>query len=245
MSKSALNRVDQQPCYLLTSFPWKESSLWLEVYSKDYGRIPLVARSARKPNSVLRGTLMPFVPIELSWYGKNELRTLHTALWTGGFPQPVGKSLLSGLYVNELMFKLTARDDASVDLFNEYEKIMQALCFNQGVFQALRLFEWRLLSLLGFAPDLALDIEGMAIEPDREYLIRTESPAQRYNQGVVPRDGLLILGQSLIDLSCGVIESSQTRMDILNLNRFLLNFRLSDELSSRRMLAQLAQKVSR
>lgn len=245
MSKSTANRVDQQSCYILTSYPWKESSLWLEVFSRDYGRVPLLARSARKPNSVLRGSLMPFAPIELSWYGQNELRTLHTSSWVGGFPQPEGKNLLSGFYVNELMFKLTARDDANPVLFSEYEKIIQALCLNQAVFQALRLFEWQLLSLLGFAPDIICDEEQSIIDAKSQYLIQTESLPKRYNGGIVPNNSILVFGQSLIDLNNKIIESSQTRMDILSLNRFLLSFRLPDELSSRRILNQLARQASK
>ena len=105
-------RVDAQPIFILSSSPWRESSLWLEVFSRDYGRVALIARSARKRQSDLRGVLMPFVPVEAAWFGQQDNYTLHTATWRGGWAQPTGQELMSAWYVNELLLNLTAREDA-------------------------------------------------------------------------------------------------------------------------------------
>ena len=241
MRKTAVNRVDHQPCFVLTSFPWKESSLWVEVFSRDFGRIPLVARSARKPQSVLRGVLMPFSLLELSWYGQNELRTLHTAQWQGYLPQPTGKALLSGLYVNELMLKITVRDDASVELFEAFSCLIDVLCRNDSLHtQALRLFEWQLLKILGYAPDITYDHLNEPILAGQLYLVQPEQPLQKYAENKILRgDGVVVLGQSLIDLSMGKCELLRTRQDILNVNRLLLDFRIPQGLSSRRLLNQI------
>ena len=85
---SPANRIDHQPAFLLSATPWRETSLLVELFSRDYGRVALVARSARKRQSELRGVLVPFVPVCVSWYGKEELKTLHRAEWLGGWPQP-------------------------------------------------------------------------------------------------------------------------------------------------------------
>ena len=37
-------RVDQQPAFVLHTYPWRETSLIVEFFTRDYGRIPLVAR---------------------------------------------------------------------------------------------------------------------------------------------------------------------------------------------------------
>ncbi|WP_434777894.1 DNA repair protein RecO [Neisseria sp. Ec49-e6-T10] len=236
------NRVDQQPCYLLTSYPWKESSLWLEIYSKDYGRVPLLARSARKPQSMLRGTLMPFTPLEISWFGNNELRTLHTVTRLQGWPQPNGQALLSGLYVNELMLKLTVRDDASAALFQAFEKIAHALCTNQSPTLNLRLFEWSLLDLLGFAPDISHDNNNQPIEADKQYLMHPEQPPQLYHDSLEKLENTVVIqGQSLIDLHNQTLSQTQSKTDILTLNRLFLNFRLPENLSSRKLITQLNQ----
>ncbi len=241
MRKTAVNRIDHQPCFVLTSFPWKESSLWVEVYSRDFGRIPLVARSARKPQSVLRGVLMPFTLLDLCWYGQNELRTLHTAQWQGYLPQPTGKALLSGLYANELMLKVTVRDDASEELFKAFSGLIEILCQSGGMHtQALRLFEWQLLKILGYAPDITHDQMNEPVQAEQLYLLQPEQPLQKHTEHNLFRgDGVVVLGQSLIDLSAGKCEHLRTRQDILNVNRLLLDFRIPQGLSSRRLLNQI------
>ena len=90
--------------------------------------LALLARSARKRQSELRGVLVPFVPVSASWYGSQELKTLHRAEWIGGWPQPQGRALFSGLYINELMLKLTAREDPIPELYDALEAVMRAVC---------------------------------------------------------------------------------------------------------------------
>ena len=94
------HRINHQPAFLLASSPWRENSLRLEVFSRDYGRVALLARSARARGSELRGILTPFVPLSISWFGKEELKTLHRAEWVGGWQQPKNLLLFSALYAN-------------------------------------------------------------------------------------------------------------------------------------------------
>ena len=84
---SRSHRVNHQSVFLLATVPWRESSLRLEVWSRDYGRVGLLARSARKRQSELRGVLVSFVPISTSWYGTQDYKTLHRAEWLGGWAQ--------------------------------------------------------------------------------------------------------------------------------------------------------------
>src|SRR5437762_10036483 len=93
-------RVDGQPAFVLHSYPFRETSLVIEVFTQDFGRVALVARGARRPRSALRGVLLAFQPLLLSWAGKSELRTLHKAEWQGGLPQLKGTALLCGFYLN-------------------------------------------------------------------------------------------------------------------------------------------------
>ena len=60
---SAKQRVDQQPGFVLHSYPYRETSLIVEVFSRDHGRIGLVAKGARRPMSQLRGVLMACLAI--------------------------------------------------------------------------------------------------------------------------------------------------------------------------------------
>ena len=120
------SRVNHQPIFLLTALPWRENSLRVEAFSRDFGRVSLLARSARTRGSELRGVLLPFVPISASWFGKEELKTVHRAEWRGGWAQPNGQRLMSALYVNELVLKLTAREDEQPELFAALHDVLRA-----------------------------------------------------------------------------------------------------------------------
>lgn len=240
MSKaSKTKRIDHQHAFVLTSYPWRESSLWVEVYSQDHGRVPLLARSARKPQSALRGVVMPFAPLTLSWFGQNELRTLHTAQWLGGWPQPQGAALMSGFYVNELMLKLTIRDDPNPQLYAALATVLEAICRNQRLAEALRLFEWALLTALGVAPSIGTDEAGQAILADAYYVMQPEHNPKRWHNEVIQPQQLLVEGHSLLALGAGKLTSTQSLQDVLLLNRMLLAFRLPEGLHSRHIMAQL------
>ncbi|HSY26047.1 MAG TPA: DNA repair protein RecO, partial [Burkholderiaceae bacterium] len=86
-------RAAGQPGFVLHSYPYKETSLIVDVFSRDYGRIALVAKGAKRPHSKLRGVLQTFQPLSVSWSGKSEIRTLTAAEWVGGL-LPLEKSAL-------------------------------------------------------------------------------------------------------------------------------------------------------
>ena len=64
------NKVDSQPAFVLHTYPFRETSLIVEVFSRDFGRVALLARGARRPRSALRGLLLAFQPLELAWPAK-------------------------------------------------------------------------------------------------------------------------------------------------------------------------------
>ncbi|HEX9180477.1 MAG TPA: recombination protein O N-terminal domain-containing protein, partial [Burkholderiales bacterium] len=79
-------RHEAEPAFVLHSYPFRETSLVVEAFSRNFGRIGLVAKGARRPKSNLRGLLLAFQPLLVSWSGKTELRTLTRAEWQGGQP---------------------------------------------------------------------------------------------------------------------------------------------------------------
>ena len=234
------HRINHEPAFLLASVPWRESSLRLEVFSRKYGRVALLARSARKRQSELRGVLVPFVPMSASWYGSGELKTLHRAEWLGGWPQPQGRALFSGLYVNELVLRLTAREDPQPELYDALREVLQTLCLQPSHTAALRRFEWRLLEVLGYAPDLQYDGNGEPVSVGRRYRVRPEEAVMPLAQDGFQTDSeVAVDGGTLLQLRRGAFENGESLQQALQITRLLLDFRLPDGIRSRQVLQQL------
>ena len=92
------HRIVNQPGFVLHSYPYKETSLIIDLFSRDHGRVALVAKGAKRPHSKLRGVLQTFQPLQLAWVGKSEVRTLVSAEWVGGLLPLEGAALLCGFY---------------------------------------------------------------------------------------------------------------------------------------------------
>lgn len=175
-----MKRVSEEPAYVLHRYDWSESSLILEVFTRHYGRIALVAKGAKRPSSSFRPILLPLQPLQLAFGGDAEIRTLKGAEWAGGHVMPTGDALLSGYYVNELLLRLLARDDPHEALFDAYVGVVQILASEHGeaLQAALRAFELLLLREIGVLP--VLDSQTMTLEP--------LAPEGRYS--LVPEGGL-------------------------------------------------------
>ena len=105
---SSDTRINNEPGFILHTYPFKETSVVAEAFTCSHGRVALIARGARRPASALRGLMQPFTPLLLSWFGKSELKTLHAAEWQGGLIAPQGRALMCGFYLNELLLRLLA-----------------------------------------------------------------------------------------------------------------------------------------
>jgi DNA repair protein RecO (recombination protein O) len=169
---AAAHRISHEPAYVLHRYDWSESSLILEVFTRHHGRIALVAKGAKRPSSNFRPVLLPLQPLQLSYGGDAEIRTLKGAEWMGGHVMPTGEALLSGYYLNELLLRLLARDDAHEALFDAYAGVVQVLAGDHAGAQAatqaaaLRAFELLLLREAGLLP--ALDAETLTLAPLRD-----------------------------------------------------------------------------
>src|SRR5258708_27237428 len=110
-------RQESREAFILHGYAYRETSLLVEVFTRGFGRISMVARGARGARSALRGVLLAFQPLALSWFGKGEVRTLARAEWTGGPPVPAGEALLGGFYLNQLPLRLLPRRGPHDPLF--------------------------------------------------------------------------------------------------------------------------------
>ncbi|MEN9775078.1 MAG: repair protein RecO, partial [Pseudomonadota bacterium] len=165
----ATSKRFRSSAFVLHTHAYRETSLIVELITRDYGRVAAVAKGAKRPHSSLRAVLLQFQPIVATWSGASELHTLTGAEWVGGLPNPAGDALLSGFYLNELMMRLLAREDPHPQLFDAYHQTLVELCAGRPIEECLRPFEWVLLRETGHAPALDHDTEGRPIQSDQRY----------------------------------------------------------------------------
>ena len=181
----ATKRISDEPAYVLHHYDWSESSLILEVFTRHYGRIALVAKGVKRPTSSFRPILLPLQPLHLAFGGDAEIRTLKAAEWMGGHVMPTGDALMSGIYLNELLLTLLARDDPHPGLFDVYGNVVQVIASEHGevLEPALRAFELLLLREIGLLPTLdAQTMTLLDLHPDDRYTLVPEGGLRQTNK---------------------------------------------------------------
>ena len=233
------HKVEGQPAFVLHTYPYRETSLIVEIFSRDFGRVALLARGARRPRSALRGLLLAFQPLELAWAGKGEVQTLMKAEWQGGQPLLTGKALFCAYYLNELLLHLLPREDAHVRLFSVYA---ETLChFATELKEAdLRCFERAFLKELGYGLTLESDARGAPIDISGHYAYEIEEGPIR-----LPRPGksaLSVSGKTLIDLAHDDFSDPRSLLEAKQLMRALIaHYTGGQGLQSRRVFMELQE----
>jgi len=237
-------RVELEPAFVLHSYPYKETSLIVEAFSRRVGRTALIAKGARRPRSAMRGVLHAFQPLRLTWTGSGEMNTLVAAEWQGGMPLLSGFGLMCGFYVNELILRLLPRDDSHEKLFDAYAESLARLGRGEPTAGVLRGFEKRLLAGLGYAMLLDRDAEdGAPIDPAMQYLYDPERgpiPANASDAGGNAGGEMVVRGSTLIDLDRDEFTSARTLHQARALMRALIGQRLHGQtLHTRNVLLEL------
>ena len=232
-------RIAEQPAFVLHSYPYRETSLIIDVLSRDHGRLALVAKGAKRPHSALRGVLQTFQPLALSWSGRGEVRTLTGAEWVGGMLPLTGDALLCGFYVNELLVKFCAREDPHPQLFHHYVVTMTRLAHDEPPVQVLRSFERVLLRETGYAMALDRTVARKAVEAGSRYVFDPERGVREASDDL-PSQWPVIAGQTLLDMERDDYHRAQTVAQSKTLMRFLLNTYLGGTpLATRQILIDL------
>jgi len=238
---SGKQHIDEQRAFVLHLYPYSETSLVVDVFSRDHGRLALLARGARRPRSALRGLLMAFQPLELGWFGAGEVKTLAKAEWIGGMPLLGGRCLLPGYYLNELLVKMLPREDPHRVLFDAYSAALHALALGGADAPELRRFEKTLLKELGYG--LTLDREavtGEQISAQAHYAFQVErGPIRKVGAGDTANLNVL-RGKTLLDMAADDYTDPQTRLESKVLMRQLIAHHLGGKpLQSRRVFMEL------
>ena len=196
--------------FVLHRYDWSESSLILDLFTREQGRLAVAAKGAKRPYSQLRSVLLPFQRITVSLgkaavhdEGASEVQTLRGAEWAGGAAMLTGAALFSGFYLNELLMKLLARHDPHAALFDVYAATLPELVADETQAQAaLRAFELTLLQEIGLLPDLSLVTQTQqTVRPDARYALLPDA-------GVTTASGGELTGEALIGLQAALEHGS-------------------------------------
>lgn len=198
-------RILLQPGYVLHHRDYRDTSRILDVFTRDYGRLRLIAKGVRRATSPWRGLLQPFRPLLLSWTGRGELGTLIAAESGGSAGELDVEAIFGGFYLNELLLRLTVLHDPHPALFAVYAETVACLPETPRLARHLRLFEKRLLEELGYGLSLDTVVDtGQPVRPDGWYRYRpggglVEIAAGIHEEGVFPGASLLALRDGLLD----------------------------------------------
>lgn len=176
-------RVQLEPAFVLHRRAYRDTSLLLEAFSREHGRVGLVARGARQPRARWRGLLEPLQRLRLSWSGRGELVTL-----TDAEPDRrrvlAGECLYAGFYAGELLLRLTARADPHPALFESFDTLLSALQRTTEPGPVLRLFERDLLAEIGYGVPLLHETEGgEPVRADHRYVYHPAHGLRRGDRG--------------------------------------------------------------
>lgn len=163
-------RIEDQPAYVLHARPWRETSLLVEVLSLEHGRLGLLARGVQGPKKqALRAALQPLQAIRFDAQQSGELAQLRRAESQDVAPRLHGHAMLAGFYINELVMRLTPRQDPVPELYSAYGELRGQLDQEQALAWSLRRFERDLLEALGFGFDWSCAADGEPIDPAARY----------------------------------------------------------------------------
>lgn len=188
-------RVEKQPAFVLRTQSYLETSLLVDVFSRDYGRLKLIAKGAKGGRYNKAAELQPFRELKLSWQGKSDLKTL-TSVESNQIKLSRPEYLVSGMYLNELLFFLLTEADPHEELYQLYLQTLEYLQEDMALEPVLRKFEFGLLEELGYAIDLTSDIQGEAILVSNFYHYSPDSGLIYTEQG----EAGAIPGEAILDL---------------------------------------------
>ena len=167
-------RVEAQPAFVLHARAWRETSVIVELLTRDHGRVGVVARGLTSPKrQPLRAALQPLQSIRVDYLPRGELARLLQAEATDVAPVLSGDRLLAAFYINELMLRLSPRNDAAPALHALYARVRGELGA-AGLAWTLRRFERDLLDAIGLGLPWAEVAEGEDVAPDRRYRLDPE-----------------------------------------------------------------------
>lgn len=232
--------IELQPAYILHSRPFRDSSLLVDFLTRDYGRISAVANGVRRPKSAYRSLLQPFIPLQASFSGKNELKTFRNAELLSDPLMLKGNNLFGALYINEILVRLIKGHEADSDVFIRYEKTLGKLAQRDELEPVLRNFELSLLSALGYGIEFSCVADtGEEIAEDAWYFFQHESGFIQLHHKTDKNNINHFSGRDLLNIARRDFSSKQSRKVAKHIVRNVLGVHLGNKpLKSRQLFSK-------
>ena len=206
-------------CFVLHRRAYRETSLLVETFSREHGRVGLIARGVRQKRSRWAGLLEPFQPLWLSWRGRGELGTLTTVEISTSLQALHARRLYAAFYINELLLRLLAREDPAPELFDEYNAAIRQLATGKSEGPTLRIFEKHLLASIGYGVITDVDVDnGQQIQAEKLYDYIPDLGPTSVSNGM----GCRVSGKVLLALADEAFEDETTLKESKLLMRTLL-----------------------
>lgn len=226
----------EHTAYILHKRPFRETSVLVDLFCRDRGRIRAVARGARSKRGNKQLSLEPFAPTIISWRGKTDLKTLIRAEMAGpANPALSGQHLYLGLYVNELLMRLLAEGDAHEYLYQCYEQLLRqlsggSLSAGEELEPLLREFELSLLEEIGYGLALTTNaVNGDPIRADVWYRLIQNEGLAKVSEFSTAKQGELFLGAHLLSIA----ERNYAEIEVRRCAKRLLRQALAHHLGSK------------
>lgn len=230
-SGNSYHRIHSQAAYILHTTAYQNTSLLVDAFTANYGRIRLVAKGARRFKSVFAGKIQVFTPLLISWSGRGELYTL-TNVDIANLKQSTfsmsdlrGKALLSAYYVNELILRFLTLEDPHSELFSYYVDCIAKLQSKKSIEPVLRSFEKHLLNEVGYSLVLSHDVDsGKNIDASLQYYYAfSRGPGQVHGDlDINLTEGVFISGKALLELEHDSFTSSDSLKQAKQLMRAII-----------------------
>lgn len=237
-------KVELTPCYILHRRDYSESSLILEVFSREYGRLNLIAKGAKRNKKKQGISYNLYQKYHISWVAKSELGTL-TDIELASLSDPLRPELMmTGFYMNEIMLRLLHKHESHPELFDSYDSIIIQLINKASEQIVLRYYEKTLLQTLGYGVILDHEVEtDEHLDANKEYFYKFD-----YGPVLVPANkdsGINVSGKTLLELDTETLSDTKNINEAKLLLRTILDQHLGDRPLASRELYQAYLKCKK
>lgn len=233
------SEVHLQPAYILQHKKYRETSLIIDILTRDFGIVSVLAKGVRKKKSKTAGLLLGFMALKFSYTGNSDLKILTHVELDSSTIKLNGISLYSGFYINELIICFLQKHDPCPEVFFEYERCLHLLTNSVNVEEILRFFELNLIEYVGYGIELITDsLTESSVEELKRYFYSDKTGRLQSSS-----DGY-ICGRTLMAMNTRTVLDKQALYEAKQLMRRVIDFHLDNkELKSRAVLTQIIRNL--